>query len=81
MNTADKLCDIINKAFGHPFMPKGFVHAKPSPYPNGIRLQIGSRDLSFTIDGERMGQGTKLPEEWIITKKNDKENGHVKKDK
>lgn len=68
----NKVCDIINKAFDYPFMPEGFVHAKPSPYPNGIRLQIGSRDLSFTLDGEWMGQGTKLPEEWTITKKENK---------
>lgn len=68
MSDREKFCDIINKAFEYPFMPKGFVHVSPSPYPNGIRFQIGSRDVSFTLDGEWMGQGTKLPEEWTITK-------------
>ncbi len=63
----DEFCEIINKAFAYPFMPKEFVQVSPSPYPNGIRLQIGSRDLSFTLDGEFMGQGTNLPEEWTIT--------------
>lgn len=59
MNNTDKFCEIINKAFAYPFMPEEFVHAEPSPYPNGIRLQIGSRDVSFTLDGEWMGQDTK----------------------
>lgn len=67
MNSRDKFCDIINKAFEYPFMPEGFVHVKPSPYPDGISLHIGSRDVSLTFDGEFMGQGSKLPDEWTIT--------------
>ncbi len=64
----DKFCEIINEAFAYPFMPKRFVQISPSPYPNGIRLQIGSRDVSLTLDGKWNGQGTKLPEEWTITR-------------
>lgn len=62
------IVNIINEAFAYPFMPKGFVRAKPSPYPNGIQLRIGSRDVSFTLDGGFMGQGTKSSEEWSIEK-------------
>lgn len=47
--SAEKVCEIINKAFGKPFMPAGFVEAK----------------VAFTLDGELFGEGTHCVSEWF----------------
>jgi len=65
--STEKVCKIFNEAFGKPFLPAGFVEAKvvfklhDKPY---INLRIGSRDVSFTLDGEWFGQGTDLVSKW-----------------
>jgi len=67
MKNAEKICELINKAFSYPFQPKGFVSAhnvsdvysKPT-----INLRIGAREVTFALDSEFMGQSTTLESKW-----------------
>ena len=73
MMRARELAAEINRAFGEPFLPKGFVRAKVMPgKPPWLNIKIGDRDVDFEIKGSTIvkfsGSGTNVGEgrEWAI---------------
>ena len=58
MNFAEKLTHLIG-AFGHPFLPMGFVSLNTLNSGDDIiySLHIGDRDISFDKDGNWKAQG------------------------
>lgn len=64
LTTSQKIAKIINEAFAPPFSPKGLVKARAIDELPIINLRIGARDVTFTLDGEWFGQGTRLESNW-----------------
>ena len=62
----DKLVNAINRDFGEPFLPDGFVDAERRA--DGFRLKIGNRDVHFDKEGNVMGAGTSLEGGWSVEK-------------
>lgn len=54
-----KFADILNKEFGPPFLPDGFVRAIWEP-GNTLRVYIGRRDIHIDEEGHVLGAGTCL---------------------
>ena len=70
---ARELAAEINRAFGAPFLPKGFVRAKIiSGKPLWLKIKIGDRDVTFEVKGSTIvkfsGSGTNVDEgrNWAI---------------
>jgi len=66
MSFISKAVTQINKDFGEPFLPKGFVHASTND-DGDFLLRIGSRDIIIKSDGSSVGAGTELSIKWSIS--------------
>lgn len=64
-----KVAKLINRDFGPPFLPAGFVKAKATKR-NTLAVSIGHRDVEVNEKMEVVGAGSDmLPEDrWLIKK-------------
>lgn len=53
-----ELCNQIERQFGEPFLPKGFVNAWARPEGDSFILQIGRREVEFNSYAEVLSSGT-----------------------
>lgn len=60
----------LNRAFGSPFLPKGFFAAGPrgKGLGKGLKLRIGDRDLEIDGKGHFVGSGFNVGQgkEWDV---------------